>query len=334
MQAIPFYSGWKLFRAWRHTKILFKETSMKIAILGANGLIGQSVTHTLASAGKDVTLFDRKISDSLKQFPYTIGDLSDVDAIDRFLSDGIDTVIHLISTTVPVTAERHLSSDVQGNLLGTLGLLDACVRNSVRRFIFPSSGGTVYGPIDSPASEDTPRQPVCSYGIVKCAIEDYLRLYRKRFGLDYLVLRIANPYGAVLDDRKEQGVIGVFMNRVARGLPLEVWGDGEVIRDFIHVNDVGRAFAAAVDYHGDERIFNIGTGTGTSLNQIIDMIKTIIGRPVDQIHSPQNSFDVPMSVLVVDRVLKEMGWRADISLADGLALAYKHLQDTIAVDCL
>jgi UDP-glucose 4-epimerase len=299
---------------------------MKVVVLGAGGFLGRSVIRALQQSGHELRLFDLRLPDECKRHDHLEGDFRDPKTLDRLLVGCPDAVVHLITTTVPVTAESNHAADVEGNLLGTLGLLDACLRNGAGRVVFPSSGGTVYGPIDAPADETQPRRPVCSYGIVKSAIEDYLALYTRLEGLDHVVLRIANAYGPAQTGSKGQGVIGAFLHRAMRGEPLEIWGDGNVVRDFVHVDDVARAVALAVEHPGPSRVFNVGTGVGTSLRQIVDLVEAVVGEPLPRRHRPQNRLDIPYSVLGIDRIAREMGWRPEVALADGVAEVYRSLQ--------
>jgi UDP-glucose 4-epimerase len=297
-------------------------------ILGAGGFMGQSVVRALSAAETELILFDLHFTEEQRDHFHCVkGDFASPADLEPVLKRGVDTVIHLISTTVPATADKYPAADVRGNLLNTLELLDLCVREKVRRVIFVSSGGTVYGPLDRAAKERDPCCPVCSYGIVKRTIEEYLGLYSRLNGLDYLILRVANAYGAAQTGMKPQGVIGAFLHRIVKGKSIELWGDGSVVRDFIHIDDVAGSFVAAMQYSGGERIFNVGTGKGTSLKQVVELIESTIGQSVALSYHPQNSLDVPMNVLDITRIRKEIGWEPAISLSDGISKVYREICD-------
>lgn len=301
---------------------------MQTVILGAGGFMGQSVVKALSAAGAELILFDMQFTEEQRShFPCVEGDFSSPADVEPIFKEGVDTVIHLISTTVPATADKYPAADVRGNLLNTLELLDLCVRERVRRIIFASSGGTVYGPIDRPVKEEGPCFPICSYGIVKRAIEDYLGLYHRLKGLDYVILRVGNAYGAAQTGMKPQGVIGAFLHRIVKGKPIELWGDGSVVRDFIHIDDVARSFVAAVNYNGSERIFNVGTGKGFSIKQVVELIESTVGKRVKLSYFPQNSLDIPINVLDITRIRKETGWEPNISLKEGIWRIYQEIRD-------
>jgi UDP-glucose 4-epimerase len=304
---------------------------VNIVILGAGGFMGRSITTALAATGADLTLFDMRFAGEQRQhFRCIEGDFSSPADLEPALKRDVDTVIHLISTTVPATADRYPAADVRGNLLNTLELLDMCARENVRRVVFVSSGGTVYGPLDRPAIEDDPCCPVCSYGIVKRTIEEYLGLYNRLKALEYLILRVGNAYGAAQTAKKPQGVIGAFLHRIIEGKPIEVWGDGSVVRDFIHIDDVARAFVAALPYAGSERVFNVGAGQGHSINQVIELIESIVGRNVTRTYRPQNSLDIPMNVLDITRIRREMCWEPAITLEEGILRVYREIRKTVS----
>lgn len=300
-------------------------------ILGAGGFMGQSVTKALSTAEEELILFDMQFTkDQQEHFCCVKGDFSSPADLEPVLKEEVDTVIHLISTTVPATADKYPAADVRGNLLNTLELLDLCVRENVRRVIFVSSGGTVYGPLDRAAKEDDPCCPVCSYGIVKRTIEEYLGLYYRRKGLDHLILRVGNAYGAAQTAKKPQGVIGAFLHHIVEGKPISIWGDGSVVRDFIHIDDVARAFVAAVQYTGPEHVFNVGTGQGYSIKHVVELIESTIGQSVAVSHHTQNSLDIPMNVLDIARIRRETGWKPTISLGEGISQVYREISGGVS----
>ena len=184
----------------------------------------------------------------------------------------------MASSSLPHNSNNDPHNDIQSNLIGSLNLLDASVENNISKFVFISSGGTVYGPpIDVPILETHPTNPICSYGIVKLAIEKYVMLYQKLYNLNSTILRLANPYGERQRLDAKQGVVPVFMHRAMNDLPLEVWGDGSVIRDFLYISDVVEAIRLSCIYNGNKTIFNIGSGVGMSLNEIPENFNFPIG---------------------------------------------------------
>lgn len=308
---------------------------MKCAILGGAGFIGSHVAETLLGAGHEVRVFDRPDRSRVVPLPFRErvewleGDfVNPVDA-ERAVA-GCDAVLHLVSTTLPKSSNENPVYDVETNVVGTLRLLDLCRRHGVRKVVFISSGGTVYGvPREVPIPETHPTEPTCSYGIGKLAIEKYLHLHHLLHGLDYCALRVANPYGERQRVASAQGAVTVFLDRALRGEPIEIWGDGSVVRDYVYVGDVARAFAAALDYAGPERVINVGSGEGRSLNDVVAVIEATLGRTVTVNHLPGRRFDVPANVLDIALARARLKWRPETPFADGIARTAGWLADRI-----
>ena len=208
-------------------------------------------------------------------------------------------------------------------MIETLFLLEQCITQKVKKIIFISSGGTVYGnPSVLPIPENSPTEPECSYGITKLTIEKYLYLYRFLHGLDYCVLRLANAYGERQRPTATQGVIPVFLERALRNDEIVVWGDGSVIRDYVYVTDIASALLKALTYSGDTKVFNIGSGEQYSLNEVIQLIEHVTGQPLKVKYTEGRSFDVPINVLDVSRAKSFLNWTPTVSLSEGIARMY------------
>lgn len=297
---------------------------MKCLVLGGAGFIGSHLCDVLVRAGFEVSVFDRaeankdNLSCVENKIDYIAGDFSQRNSFEDVLQ-GIDYVFHLVSTTVPKTSNEDMIGDVQTNLVPSLALLDGCVQKSVKKVIFFSSGGTVYGiPKVVPITEEHNLNPLCSYGIQKLAIEKYLHLYHHLYGLDYAVMRVANPYGPRQNPFGMQGVIATFMARSFLRLPVEVWGDGSVVRDFLHISDVVGAALLLMKYSGKEKIFNIGSGKGHSVIEIINEIKKACNIPVMVSLLASEKRDVAVNVLDISRAKNELGWSPQVSLNEGI----------------
>lgn len=233
--------------------------------------------------------------------------------------EGTDAILHLVSTTLPKTSNDDPIYDVQSNLVGSLQMLNAMVALNIKDIVFISSGGTIYGdPIYVPLDESHPTNPNVSYGITKLAIEKYLLMYRRQHGLRPRILRVANPYGERQRIETAQGAVGVFLHRALHDLPIEIWGDGSVVRDYLHVSDVANAFAASLCYRGSESVFNISSGTGTSLNELLTILESVLGKAIERRYLPGRSFDVPISVLDNALAQRELGWQPKLSLYEGI----------------
>lgn len=295
-----------------------------IAVFGGGGFLGSNICDRLLKDGHQIKIFERPRIEPYRTFSkdemveWVTGDFSSKHDVEAFI-DGVDVVMHLISSTLPRGSNDDVIFDVQSNVMPSLNLLDAMATKGIKKIIFISSGGTVYGnPIYTPLDEEHPTNPMVSYGITKLTIEKYLLLFQKLYGIKANILRVANPYGERQRVETAQGAVGVFLNKALRGEPIEIWGDGSVIRDYIYVGDVADAFVHAVDYQGEKSVFNIGSGHGKSLNELISTIKDILGLDFEVRYLPSRSFDVPVSVLNSSLALKEMGWAPKIEFHEGI----------------
>lgn len=297
---------------------------MKCLVLGGGGFIGSHIVDGLLERGDAVRIFERPRVPRYRAFSpseaveWIEGDFQSASMVEEAV-DGCDVVVHLVSTTLPKNSNEDPVFDVQSNVVATLRLLRAACSANARKLVFISSGGTVYGvPRMVPIPESHPTEPLVSYAIAKLAIEKYLELFRAQHGLDYVVLRVANPYGERQRTETAQGAVAVFLDRALRREPIEIWGDGTAIRDFLHVSDVARAFLRAIDYAGEPRVFNIGSGTGCSVNDLLDAIEPLVGYRIERRYLPARAFDVARNVLDITRARSVLGWEPHVSLDNGL----------------
>lgn len=292
---------------------------MIAVVLGGNGFIGSQLVSRLLGYGHSVRVFDRgaptRSSESLRFFA---GDFTTHEDFTELLQ-GADVVFHLISTTLPNTSADNTLADVQGNLLPTLRLLEQMQREGISRIVFPSSGGTVYGEARYlPIDETHPTEPIVPYGATKLAIEKYLGIFRHARQLDPICLRISNPYGPGFRSESPQGVIGAFLNKSLRNQPIDLWGSGDVQRDYLYIDDLIDAMVAAASYQGPHFVFNISTGVGTSLLRVIELVEQATGRPLVVHQHDSRSFDVKSNVLCNARAQEELRWSPKLSLQQGI----------------
>jgi UDP-glucose 4-epimerase len=294
---------------------------MKSLILGGNGFIGSHLVDKLLVEGHSVRVFDKypeRYRQPLQQVDYCFGDFGNRGLLAEALN-GIDVVFHLVNTSLPKTSNDDPAYDVQSNVIETLFMLEKCVELGVKKVVFISSGGTVYGrPAQLPIAETGATDPECSYGITKLTIEKYLALYHHLHGLDYVVVRPSNPFGSRQNPQGIQGAIPVFLGKVAKGESIEIWGDGEVVRDYLYIDDLVDGVYLAAMSESQDRIFNLGSGKGNSLNEIVGSIRTVTGVSVRVNYNPGRSFDVPKIWLDISRAGKQLGWAPKISLDDGM----------------
>ena len=295
-------------------------------ILGGGGFIGRHVTLLLARAGNKVLIADRV--PPVFSFPDDMAHLISFRALELASADwealiGDSAVIHHYAwNSLPASANANPAGDLTSNVSATLALLEAVRRRGGGRVIFASSGGTVYGRLQHvPVTEDHPLLPLTAYGAGKAAAEIYFGLYRNLYGLDCRIARIANPFGAGQNLIRGQGAVTKFLHCALTKQPIVIWGDGEVVRDFIHVVDVAAALVAlakAPDLHG-HHTFNIGSGCGISLNQMITQLEVCVGDTLEVRRAQGRPFDVPVSVLDITRARSVFGWHPALSFAEAIA---------------
>lgn len=298
-----------------------KPKAYSSLVLGGGGFLGVNLCRRLSSSGHKVRSFGRKglFPAAVSGVDVRLGDFSDHDALSEAVC-GVDVVFHLIHTTVPHSANLDVALDVRENLLQSIALLDLARDAGVRRIVFLSSGGTVYGrQMQVPSAETAPTDPITAYGICKLAIEKYLALYRELYGLDYRILRVANPYGPFQIAAKKQGFIAATISSALSQRPVEVWGDGSVIRDFVYVDDVTEALELAADHAGADRIFNIGSGSGRSIREVLVAIEQALGAKLDIRWKPGRPVDVPISILSIERARRSLSWTPGIDFDRGIA---------------
>jgi UDP-glucose 4-epimerase len=292
-------------------------------VLGGSGFLGQTLCAALVERGFAV----RSLSRHGRPEQLTHPNLNQVEWVAGTIGSNIcgkvlkqaEHVFHLASTTLPASSSENMVFDLESNTVATLRMLQE-LAGSRARLYFLSSGGTVYGVPTTPTIAEThSTNPVCAYGIHKLAIEKYLFLLRHQNKVASIILRPSNIYGETQDQSKPLGAILHFARHAIDGTPIEIWGDGTVVRDYIHVDDVVAAILATMQYAGGENIFNIGSGHGISLNDLIRHLQLLLGRTLDVCYSDARTFDVPVNVLDTSLVSRELNWKPGIGLEAGLS---------------
>lgn len=295
--------------------------SKRCVVFGGGGFLGTNLCRSLVDKVEILKSFGRRQSfpDAMKKIEWIPGDFTDSGTVAAAVA-GCDTVFHLVTASTPASSNVDKIEDLQANVVSTLHLLEACREERVSRVVFVSSGGTVYGiPSVVPTPEHASLDPITAYGISKLAIEKYLALYHHLYGIDFRILRVANPYGPYQTSIRNQGVIAAFLHRALEKKPIELWGDGSVTRDYIYVDDVIDALEAAAVHTGEQRIFNIGSGEGRSLLEIIDVIQKQLNMKLDIRHFEGRKADVPRSVLEISRAEKDLLWKPKTPFLEGIA---------------
>jgi len=295
---------------------------MKCLVLGGNGFIGSHLVDKLLAEGHHVRVFDRHEeryrSPLLNAVDYQYGDFGNHGLLSGALNN-IEVVFHLINTTVPKTSNDDPAFDLSSNAIETIFLLKQCVAKKIHKIIFISSGGTVYGiPDILPINEGCATNPLCSYGITKLTIEKYLSLFKYLYGLDYTIVRPSNPYGSRQNPFGMQGAISVFLAKVVRNEQIEIWGDGEIVRDYIFTDDLADGIYKAAFTNTTSKIFNLGSGEGISLNSILAAIGKTTNREVKHKYMQKRLFDVPAIFLDITKAKEELYWIPTTPLEAGI----------------
>lgn len=299
---------------------------MRVLLLGVAGFIGTNLTIELAKKREDeITLVDKKKDFFMPINNMHLNNIHIVEAsltvdmdFDSILKDQ-DVVYHLVSTTVPTTSNQHISQELVSNVIFSANLFEACIRCGVKKVVFISSGGTVYGKeVDCPLKEKTATNPISSYGVQKITIEKLLYLYRYMYGLDYRIIRLANPYGPYQRPNGVLGAVTTFTYKALKGDEITVYGDGSVVRDFIYIDDAIRAIMKIVNGENKHRTFNLGCGYGTSIKQVLETIEKALGIKLNVSYLEGRRVDVPVNYLDISRYEKYYGALNPISLEDGI----------------
>jgi UDP-glucose 4-epimerase len=295
---------------------------MVIVVTGGAGFVGSHVVDAYVSAGHRVIVVDNLSTGSREQVHPAARlvevDINDRALVDLFLEERPEVVNHHAANASVAISVREPTFDAVQNILGTLNLLEAARLTGVGKFIYISSGGAMYGnPAYLPMDEEHPASPVSPYALSKHTGERYVHLYGLEHGLCWTSLRYANVYGPRQDPFGEAGVVAIFCQNLLDGLVPEIHWDGEQTRDFVHVGDCARANLVALDA-GSGQAYNVGTGIGTSINALFRTLMEVSGRNVVPRRGPRRPGDARHSYLDCSRIERELGWRAEVSLHDGL----------------
>jgi UDP-glucose 4-epimerase len=298
-------------------------------VLGAGGFIGSALCRALVQTGARVHGFGRRqaFADSLPPMRFTAGEFSDRAAL-ALAVDGAEIVFHLLGGTNPEVSNKDPIADLQINTVASVQLLELCRAAGVHKIVFVSSGGTVYGrQMVVPIPETASTEPISAYGINKLMVEKYLHLYAYLGGPKAISLRVANPYGPFQSPFRRQGLVAALIEAVLAGATIEIWGDGQVVRDFLYVEDVADALLLAAIYDGPETVLNVGSGVGRSVRDVAKSICIILGRPEnDFAYKQARQGDVAANVLDVTRIKAALHWSAGTAWEEGVLRTAEWLQ--------
>lgn len=305
----------------------------KALVVGGNGFIGSHLVDRLVECGWDVSVFDlreRRYGPMPEQVHFIRADLSHEFLVREALI-GVDVVFHLAWTTIHETSNQDPVLDVRTNLISSIQLIEASRQADVGRFVFISSGGTVYGPGQTfPISESHGQDPISSYGITKLAVEKYLHMFHHLHNLDYVILRPSVPYGPRQNPLGKQGVVTVFLHRVGNGLPITIWGDGSTTRDFFYISDLVEAIMAGAEQElHQNRVFNIGGGQEISLMRLLGLVEETVGRKAMVEHRVSRKFDAQRIVLDISLARRNLDWQPKVSLTQGLDRTWSWISSSV-----
>lgn len=297
-----------------------------VVVTGGAGFIGSHLVRHLIDMGHRVHVIDDLSAGKAGNVPQGATlhqeDIRLPAAFEAIVALQPDTVFHLAAQADVQHSIQHPREDTEINVLGTLNMLEACRQGGVRKFVFASTSG-VYGNLQKDLLEETdPAVPISFYGLSKYAAEHDVRLYGELFDLDWTVLRFANVYGPGQTSKGEGGVVSIFLNQLRQGMPLTVNGDGEQTRDFIYVQDVVAALAAA-QTSGKRKILHVSTGQATSVNRLVELLRLHHGQKTVCVHRPDRAGDIRHSRLSNARALEHLNWRPAYGIEEGLQLTYQ-----------
>jgi UDP-glucose 4-epimerase len=295
---------------------------MRAIVTGGAGFIGSHIAEALVARGDEVHVLDDLSSGRRENVPagaeLHVGDIRD--PVSVFEAVRPELVFHLAAQASVSVSVARPAFDAEVNVLGTVAVLDAALAHGAQ-VVFSSTGGAIYGECASPAAEDRARQPLSPYGTSKLAGEEYLAAWNRLQGTRHVSLRYGNVYGPRQDPHGEAGVVAIFLLAVADGRRPTIFGDGSQERDYVYVGDVTRATLAATGLDGG--VLNVSTGRATTVLDLVDAMRRATGREIDPEHGPERLGDLRRSVLDPGLAARELGWKAEVALDDGLRLTWQ-----------
>lgn len=307
---------------------------MNILIIGAAGFIGTNLALKLIEdKNNKLTLIDKNachfkiLEDQNLDNVNIINSCVDCNTdFDKLLINQ-DLVFYLASTVIPSNSNQEIPQKLTENVLTATYFLEGCVRNRVKKVVFISSGGTVYGKSTSfPLKEDSPTDPICFYGAQKVMIEKLMYLYNYLYGLDYRIIRLANPYGPYQRPDGVLGVVSTFTYKALNNEEIVIYGDGSVVRDFIYIDDAIKGIMNITNGESKYKLFNLGSGHGTSIKELLQIVQKTLQLDVNIRYEKGRSSDVPINYLDISRYEEEYGNLASTSLEEGIQKTAKFLK--------
>jgi len=307
-------------------------------VTGGAGFIGSYIVDSLILRGMNVVVIDnlstgQKENLLHKDVVFIEDDLTNKDIVDHLFELHKPRFIFHLAAQISVSKSvREPIYDAQNNIIGTLNLLEAAVRNNSEKFIFSSTGGAMYGenPQEVPTSESSPERPSTPYGIAKLAVERYLEFYYKEYGLHYTSLRYANVYGPRQNPYGEAGVVAIFTEKMIKSNPVTINGDGQYVRDYVYVEDVANANMLAME-NGKEDVYNIGTGIGTTVLDLFNLAKRINDYSLEPQYASERPGDLRKSILSTKKAQQDLNWESHFPLENGLIQTHDYFASKLGL---
>lgn len=303
---------------------------MNILVTGGAGFIASNVADAYIAAGHKVVIIDNLFMGNMKNVNkkakfYKV-DIRDKKVSSILKKEKIDIINHHAAQISVPDSVKDPVTDAQINILGTLNIFEAARKSAVKKIIFVSSGGTVYGSnVKLPAVEENPLTAESPYGIAKVTGEHYARFYTAQYGIKHTILRYSNVYGPRQIPHGEAGVVAIFIEKIMAGIAPVIYGGGTCLRDYVYVGDVARASVLAVD-KGDNEAFNIGTGVKTDVNQLYAAIQKATGFTREAGKAPFRAGDLQANYLDTAKAAKILGWKPEVNLEEGIQRTYDYFK--------
>ena len=306
---------------------------MKKIIIGGSGFIGTSLAKNLRNEDHDVIVIDSKnrllknedLLSDIKCYEMDFPTL-DTKLLNSLFSEG-DVLIHLACTTNPSKSMKNIIHDAQTNILPSIELFSMAIENKLSKIIFASSGGTIYGDTNTPTiTESHTKSPLSAYGVSKFTIENYLNFLTLNSSTQGISLRIGNPYGEYQLKGVSIGAIAAFLNAIKNDQKIKIWGNGEIIRDYLYIDDLYNAFYQVLQKDNIQGSFNIGSGKGYSINQLLGVINKITGKKTHVVYLEKRGYDVPKIILNSTKFNKITGWECNLSITQGITKIWNKIR--------
>jgi UDP-glucose 4-epimerase len=305
----------------------------RVLVLGGTGFMGSEIAKALVAAGSAVTAVARhsptpQRQAALQDVELVLGDVGDPAVLSPLVAK-TDHVVHAVGAMLPQESNADPVLDATSTLPGNLSLLEVLRHRPETGLTYLSSGGTVYGnPLQIPVPETAACDPITSYGIMKLAVEKYIGMYNVLYGMPARILRVSNAYGPLQPTGRSQGIIGTFLAAARDGRPVRVFGDGTMVRDYIHVSDVAHAVVELIRLKDGPRVVNVGSGLGRSILDVLDLVTVATGANLVIEHEPERGFDVQDIVLDVGVLSELIAWNP-IQLGMGIKRTWHDLLSDI-----